>query len=180
MLRRIFLLLVIAAVAGLAVQAQSASAAEISFDGINGVQLHMSEATVRDELGRPSSSRPAADRSAVVLNYRRRKLEVTVQKGRDQVVVVRTTARSHKTRNGLRVGSSERAVRAKLREETCSSARGKRVCSVEGATLDWIDRPELPRDTMRELLVRTLGGALRAIEELDPSYPAPEPARRDV
>ncbi|MFF5498840.1 TetR/AcrR family transcriptional regulator [Streptomyces aquilus] len=53
------------------------------------------------------------------------------------------------------------------------------VCSVEGATLDWIDRPELPRDTMRELLVKTLGGAMRAIEELDPSYPAPEPARRD-
>ncbi|MCW8382954.1 TetR/AcrR family transcriptional regulator [Streptomyces justiciae] len=53
------------------------------------------------------------------------------------------------------------------------------VCSVEGATLDWIDRPELPRDTMRELLVKTLGGAMRAIEELDPSYPAPDPARRD-
>ncbi|MBE8475169.1 TetR/AcrR family transcriptional regulator [Streptomyces justiciae] len=53
------------------------------------------------------------------------------------------------------------------------------VCSVEGATLDWIDRPELPRDIMRELLVKTLGGAMRAIEELDPSYPAPEPARRD-
>ncbi|AZP16371.1 TetR/AcrR family transcriptional regulator [Streptomyces aquilus] len=53
------------------------------------------------------------------------------------------------------------------------------VCSVEGATLDWIDRPELPRDTMRELLVKTLGGAMRAIEELDPAYPAPEPARRD-
>ncbi|PWI19823.1 TetR family transcriptional regulator [Streptomyces sp. Act143] len=54
------------------------------------------------------------------------------------------------------------------------------VCSVEGATLDWIDHPELPRDTMRELLVKTLGGAMRAIEELDPSYPAPEPARRDA
>jgi AcrR family transcriptional regulator len=53
------------------------------------------------------------------------------------------------------------------------------VCSVEGATLDWIDRPGLSRDTMRELLVKTLGGALRAIEELDPSYPAPPPARRD-
>lgn len=54
------------------------------------------------------------------------------------------------------------------------------VCSVEGATLDWIDRPdELSRDTMRELLVRTLGGALRAIEELDPAYPAPKPARRE-
>lgn len=53
------------------------------------------------------------------------------------------------------------------------------VCSVEGATLDWIGRPELPRETMRELLVKSLGGTLRAIEELDPGYPAPAPARRD-
>ncbi|MFJ3305462.1 TetR/AcrR family transcriptional regulator [Streptomyces sp. NPDC086549] len=53
------------------------------------------------------------------------------------------------------------------------------VCSVEGATLAWIDDPQLSRDTMRELLVKTLGGALRAIEELDPSYPAPQPARRE-
>ncbi|MFI2643778.1 TetR/AcrR family transcriptional regulator [Streptomyces sp. NPDC018610] len=54
------------------------------------------------------------------------------------------------------------------------------VCGVEGATLDWIARPGLSRDAMRDLLVRTLGGALRAIEELDPSHPAPPPARRDV
>lgn len=54
------------------------------------------------------------------------------------------------------------------------------VCGVEGATLDWVDRPELSRDTMRDLLVKTLGGALRAIEEIDPSHPAPPPARRDV
>ncbi|MCX4760557.1 TetR/AcrR family transcriptional regulator [Streptomyces sp. NBC_01275] len=53
------------------------------------------------------------------------------------------------------------------------------VCSVEGATLDWIDRPELSRETMCELLVRTLGGAMRAIEEIDPGFPAPKPARRD-
>ena len=53
------------------------------------------------------------------------------------------------------------------------------VCSVEGATLDWIDRPELPRDTMRELLVKMLGGAMRCIEELDPDYRAPEPVRRE-
>lgn len=32
---------------------------------------------------------------------------------------------------------------------------------------------------MRELLVKSLGGTLRAIEELDPAYPAPAPARRD-
>lgn len=53
------------------------------------------------------------------------------------------------------------------------------VCSVEGATLGWIDRPELSRDTLCELLVKTLGGALRAVEELDPAYPAPAPARRE-
>jgi AcrR family transcriptional regulator len=53
------------------------------------------------------------------------------------------------------------------------------VCSVEGATLDWIDRPRLTREQMRELLVKTLGGAMRAIEELDPAYPAPAPARRE-
>ncbi|MDN3248911.1 TetR/AcrR family transcriptional regulator [Streptomyces mutabilis] len=53
------------------------------------------------------------------------------------------------------------------------------VCGVEGATLDWIGRPELPRDTMRDLLVKSLGGTLRAIEELDPAYPAPAAARRD-
>jgi len=54
------------------------------------------------------------------------------------------------------------------------------VCSVEGAALDWIDRPELSRDTMSELLVKTLGGTLCAVEELDPSYPAPQPARREA
>ncbi|GHB63958.1 TetR family transcriptional regulator [Streptomyces viridiviolaceus] len=53
------------------------------------------------------------------------------------------------------------------------------VCSVEGATLHWIGRPELSRETMRDLLVKTLGGTLRAVEELDPAYPAPAPARRD-
>ncbi|MFE1442868.1 TetR/AcrR family transcriptional regulator [Streptomyces sp. NPDC058739] len=54
------------------------------------------------------------------------------------------------------------------------------VCGVEGATLDWIDRPGLSRDDMRELLVKMLGGTLRAIEELDPAHRAPEPARRPV
>jgi AcrR family transcriptional regulator len=53
------------------------------------------------------------------------------------------------------------------------------VCGVEGATLEWISGPDLSRETMRELLVKTLGGTLRAIEELDPTYQAPSPARRD-
>lgn len=52
--------------------------------------------------------------------------------------------------------------------------------SVEGATLDWIGNPALPRDTVRELLVKMLGGAMRAVEEVDPTYPAPRPARRET
>jgi hypothetical protein len=52
------------------------------------------------------------------------------------------------------------------------------VCGVEGATLSWIEGPGLPRETMRDLLVKTLGGALRAVEELDPALPGP--ARRDA
>ncbi|MEU6217946.1 TetR/AcrR family transcriptional regulator [Streptomyces sp. NPDC047022] len=54
------------------------------------------------------------------------------------------------------------------------------VCSVEGATLDWIARPELSRHAMRALLVKMLGGTLRAIEELEPAYAAPPAARRDA
>jgi AcrR family transcriptional regulator len=54
------------------------------------------------------------------------------------------------------------------------------LCSVEGATLDWIDHYGLPRDLMRELLVKMLGGTMRAIEELDASYPAPRAARREA
>ncbi|MBO1331519.1 TetR/AcrR family transcriptional regulator [Streptomyces sp. VRA16 Mangrove soil] len=47
------------------------------------------------------------------------------------------------------------------------------LCGVEGATLDWIGRPDLERDTVRELLVRLLGETLRVIEEFAPSCPAP-------
>lgn len=54
------------------------------------------------------------------------------------------------------------------------------LCSVEGATLDWIDHYGLPREVMRELLVKMLGGTMCAIEELDAAYPAPRAARRDA
>ncbi|MFI7319206.1 TetR/AcrR family transcriptional regulator [Streptomyces venezuelae] len=47
------------------------------------------------------------------------------------------------------------------------------LCSVEGITLDWIDRPGLARETVGSLLVRTLGDTLRVIEDFEPSYPAP-------
>ncbi|MCK7621600.1 TetR/AcrR family transcriptional regulator [Streptomyces sp. RS10V-4] len=47
------------------------------------------------------------------------------------------------------------------------------LSSVEGVTLDWIERPELPRETVVSLLVRGLGDTLRLIEEYEPDCPAP-------
>ncbi|MFI6643064.1 TetR/AcrR family transcriptional regulator [Streptomyces sp. NPDC050504] len=54
------------------------------------------------------------------------------------------------------------------------------MSAVEGVTLDWLARqaeqggPDLL--TVRDLLVRLLRGALHAIEEFEPDFPAPEPA----
>ncbi|RLU82288.1 TetR family transcriptional regulator [Streptomyces griseocarneus] len=50
--------------------------------------------------------------------------------------------------------------------------------SVEGVTLDWLRTGELPRETVRSLLVRGLGDTLRAIEDYEPSCPAP--ARKEL
>ncbi|MEV0322288.1 TetR/AcrR family transcriptional regulator [Streptomyces sp. NPDC050659] len=47
------------------------------------------------------------------------------------------------------------------------------LCSVEGVTLDWIGHRALARETVCDLLVRTLGNTLCVIEDFEPSYPAP-------
>ncbi|WP_263172028.1 TetR/AcrR family transcriptional regulator [Streptomyces sp. SCSIO ZS0520] len=52
------------------------------------------------------------------------------------------------------------------------------LCSVEGMALDWIGHQRLSRATVRDVLVRALGDALRTIAEFEPSCPAP--ARLDL
>ncbi|MFG2720005.1 TetR/AcrR family transcriptional regulator [Streptomyces sp. NPDC048416] len=47
---------------------------------------------------------------------------------------------------------------------------------VESVTLDWLATLEPPRDTVRDLLVRTLRRTLDTIEEFEPSCPSPEPS----
>src|SRR4051794_33941330 len=129
--------------AGLAVAALAAPAtADITFDGIGAVSVGMSGAAVRGKLGPPSSSRDLLGRDATILVYRRRKLEVTLHRGQDQVVAVKTTSRAQKTASGLGVGSSERAVHTRLKGERCAAAAGYRVCSVEraGIVMDFESR----------------------------------------
>ncbi|MFH8369677.1 TetR/AcrR family transcriptional regulator [Streptomyces sp. NPDC018031] len=47
------------------------------------------------------------------------------------------------------------------------------MASVEGVTLDWLNHPELNRETVRSLLVRGLRDTLCAIEDMTPQCPAP-------
>jgi hypothetical protein len=58
-------------------------------------------------------------------------MEVLLDRESDQVMGVKTTSRAQRTSSGLGVGSSERTVRARLRGERCSPARGVRVCGLE-------------------------------------------------
>jgi AcrR family transcriptional regulator len=50
------------------------------------------------------------------------------------------------------------------------------MSSMEGATLAWLDRRELERDELRDLLIGMLGGALAAAAAIDSSLPAALPA----
>ncbi|WP_332262362.1 TetR/AcrR family transcriptional regulator [Streptacidiphilus rugosus] len=51
------------------------------------------------------------------------------------------------------------------------------LSSVEAITLDWLQTRPLDRDAVRELLVRTLHYTLRAVEDCDPTWPAPTAER---
>ena len=116
--------------------------AKVTFSGIGGVELGMSRTDVREELGAASSEKLWTDDRTVILQYRRRKLEVLLDPEFDRVVAVKTTSRAQRTSSGLGVGSSERSVRDRLRGEKCGSAAGVRVCSVDrnGRVMDFACR----------------------------------------
>lgn len=105
------------------------AAAAITHDGVAGVELGMSEADVRAELGRPASM-SGGDQDTKLLDYPRRKVDVLLRD--DRVVRIRTTSRSQTTPSGVGPGVTEAAMRRKLRGERCSRARGALVCSVRG------------------------------------------------
>jgi hypothetical protein len=126
-------------------------AAKVTFSGIGDVRLGMAEADVRSEMGRPTTTRLSRNRGAVVLHYRRRKLDVTIDSGQSRVVGVRTRSRAQRTRSGLGVGSTKTEVRRKLRGEKCATALRVLVCTVErsGAIMDF----ELRRDKVTRVTV---------------------------
>ena len=118
---------VCSAAATLGVAADSASAS-ITFKGIAGINLGMSEAKVDKLLGPPS--KVGEESGTVRHDYAKKKLGVLIYKGK--VVRVRTTSRSEKTTAGLGPGVKESIVRRRLRGEQCTSVYGTRMCTVDG------------------------------------------------
>jgi hypothetical protein len=103
------------------------AAAKITAAGVAGVEIGMSEDAVRDELGRPASTRREGTGTKLLV-YRRERLDVLLRGG--AVMRLRTTSARQKTASGVGPGTSERAMKRRVRGERCSSARGSRVCWV--------------------------------------------------
>ena len=102
--------------------------------GMAGVRIGMTPAEVRERLGAPSSR----TRHGRITNLIYRRPGVVVSFLARRVVVLSTAGRRERTRRGVGVGSTERAVRRLVPGARCESAEGVRTCSVGG--LDVGDR----------------------------------------
>jgi hypothetical protein len=98
---------------------------------IAGVHLGMTQARVRAVVGRPDHVARARNEFGryTVFIYRRRQLQVVFQGG-GAVTSVGTESRRERTRTGVGVGSTERAVRRGVRDVRCKTVTGTRTCHV--------------------------------------------------
>ena len=123
----------------------SQASARVTWKGIGPVRVGMSEAQLRAKIGAPSTIsegrtialEPRREEHVEDYTYRRRKLKVSLFRGR--VIGVQTTSRAHQTPAGVRVGLSMREARRRVRGEDCGTAAGRVVCSVErnGIVMDF-------------------------------------------
>ena len=123
------LLLSSLAVLAAALVAPAAAPALIQVDrGISGVRLTNSQAEVRAALGKPR--RVIRDRNIFgpTLTFRYRGGITVFFQGRRNVTAVFLTGRGDRTRRGVGVGSSERAVRNRVPGVRCDSISGTRSC----------------------------------------------------
>ncbi|WCB96809.1 hypothetical protein DSM104299_05577 [Baekduia alba] len=101
---------------------------------VAGVHLLMSETGVRHVLGRPKSMRSVKDglgptRPIRVMDYGKTKVYLSATAD-GTVFDVTTTDRRQKTKSGVGVGSSERAVKRGVAHVTCTGPRTLRSCTV--------------------------------------------------
>jgi hypothetical protein len=99
---------------------------------IAGVHLMMSAAGVQHALGRPKETRSVKDeiQSTIrVMDYGKTKVYLSATAD-GTVFNITTTDRRQKTKTGVGVGSSERAVKRGVAHVTCTGPRTLRSCTV--------------------------------------------------
>ncbi len=109
--------------------APAAAEALIQVDrGIGGARLGNSRAEVRAALGSPESTRSGTNDFGRFLQWRFRGGITVIFQGRREVSTVSTTGRGDRTARGVGVGSTERAVRRRVRGVRCETFGGTRSC----------------------------------------------------
>jgi hypothetical protein len=122
------LLLVTASV--LALVAVPAGAAKIVIQkGMAGLELRMTKAQVRAQLGAPPKIRTGKNDFGSYTEFVYPRVTVLFQGG-SRVTALRTFSRAERTRAGVGVGSTEAQVKAKVAGVTCAREFGARHCYV--------------------------------------------------
>ena len=109
--------------------APAAAEALIQVDrGIAGARLGNTRAEVRAALGAPESARSGTNDFGAFLQWRFRGGITVIFQGRREVSTVSTTGRGDRTVRGVGVGSTEAAVRNRVRGIRCETIVGTRSC----------------------------------------------------
>jgi hypothetical protein len=112
-----------------ALGAPAAAEAMIQVDrGIAGARLGNTRAEVRAALGAPESARSGTNDFGTFLEWRFRGGITVIFQGRREVSTVSTTGRGDRTRRAVGVGSTEAAVRNRVRGIRCETIAGTRSC----------------------------------------------------
>src|SRR5215218_1654251 len=109
--------------------APAAASALVQIDrGIAGARLGNSRAEVRAALGSPRTARSGTNDFGAFSQWTYRGGITVLFQGRAEVSSVSTTGRGDRTARGVGVGSSERAVRRRVRGVLCETIAGFRSC----------------------------------------------------
>lgn len=110
-----------------AVLSVSAEAALVPQKSLSGIELGMSEAEVREARGEPQEvNHPQHPIAGESTEFRYGLTYVTILPGSGVINV--TTTSKRETYRGVGVGSTERALRAKVSGERCATEYGYRTC----------------------------------------------------
>jgi hypothetical protein len=124
---RLAISLVAAAVAALALPAAAPALIQVD-KGIAGARLDNTRGEVRAALGKPARTRSGTNDFGPWLRWEYRGGIHVLFQGRTRVSAVATTGRGDRTARGVGVGSTEAAVKRRVRGVRCETFAGTRSC----------------------------------------------------